>query len=56
MTNTKLIKLEKEIEKKIEIPKTKKTNRKFVVDVAGLKKLARRINEYEEQANVAAQH
>ena len=53
MTNNRLVKLEKEIEEKIKIPEREQTNKKFVVDVAKLKKLAARLNEYESQSHVA---
>lgn len=55
MTDQKLIKLEKAVEEKIKIPEQKKHNNKFVVDVARLKKLAERLNEYEAQTHVATQ-
>lgn len=55
MTDTKLIKLEKEIEDKIKIPEQKQLNNKFVVDVNKLKKLAARLNEYEAQSHATAQ-
>lgn len=54
MTDAKLIKLEKEIEEKVKIPETKK-NEKFVVNVAELKKLAKKINDYDNKAHAATQ-
>jgi hypothetical protein len=51
-----LAKIEKEIENKIKVPEKEKTGEKFVVDVAKLKKLAERLNEYETQSDVAPQH
>ncbi|MDB5186985.1 MAG: hypothetical protein JWM07_457 [Candidatus Saccharibacteria bacterium] len=56
MTDTKLIKLEKEIQKKITVPEQKKTgSNRFVVDVDKLKRLAKRLNDYEAQSHVTAQ-
>lgn len=53
MTDTKLIKLEKEIQKKITIPeqKTLKTKQRFDFDKA--KKLAQKLNALEMQAHAS---
>lgn len=55
MTDQKLIKLEKEIEKKVRVPEPK-AGKKFVVDVKSLKRLAKKINEYEDSTHAVAQH
>jgi hypothetical protein len=54
MTDEKLIKLEKDIESKISTPKAD-SKKGFVVNVVELKRLAKRINEYESKAHAAAQ-
>ena len=54
MTDQKLIKLEKEIALKVKTPEVR-PGKKFVVDVAYLKKLAKKINAYESASHASAQ-
>ena len=56
MTDQKLIKLEKEIQNKIKVPETSSTHKKIAIDVAKLKKLAKKINEFEARSSAAHQH
>lgn len=54
MSNEQLAKLEKEIQEKLADTKTKKTRSAFRVDMIEVKKLAKKLEKYDQQNHAAS--